>query len=998
MKGKVTDENGQGMMGVAVKVKDTPTGTVTDLDGNYNLVLPQGMQNPTLIFSFLGYITEEIVVGNQSQINVALYPDIESLDEVIVVGYGTTTRKNITTAVAKVDPQKVPAAANQSVTELLFGRAAGLQVNQQSSQPGGNIDISVRGKGAPLIVIDGVVYPSNSLEPDNGGVELQGVNRGPLAGLNPRDIESIEILKDASAAIYGVAAANGVMLITTKKGKAGGMNIGYDASRSLVSNMPYLEPLNARDYMTYYNQLGLDKYLADNGMKPFGTKDPAGYQPRFTEEEISAAGEGTDWLDQVLRTGSIDNHNLSVSGGTDKTIYYFSGNYYNQKGTVAGSDMTRYSGRLNVSFMLNDIFTLNTSLNANRNNYTNPQAGWQTGGAGTQGFNALQAALGYPSWVPTHDQNGEFSQFGLIGNPLSLLTIKDQTEATGLIANASLDIDIIPNTLSGRISFGNNNEYSVRDFYIPKTVFWGQINRARASLAEARRENQTMEATLTFDKKIKDFMRINAVTGVGQYIDKYQGFGVEAFDIEDAINTDALETATGPKNIFSDRDIRKYRSFFIRSSFDVLDRYLVTLTLRRDGADRFFPNNKYQNFPAVSVGWKLSNEGFMQGIDQLDMLKLRASYGLTGERPGDLAYGAFRGDNTAITFNNGSVVYIPYSLVAFDNPNLQWPITKTLDIGLDFGLFKNRITGSFDWYRENRERLLVNTTTPQLSFISSAPINAGSQQRTGYEFSLNTVNIEKQNWGWNSTFNFTHYDNRWTERYPNDPPPQYGRINDPLGIIYVYRTNGILQQDQEVPVWQPEGARVPGSPLFVDRNGDEELDYRDVTSFSGVPKAIIGLGNEFRYKNFDLNVFFYGQYGAWGYDYTTQWGDPIALLSNLQNVTVQVKEAWSTSNPTGTRPGAAFNESAVALDAGIDTRLARRDFLRCRNITLGYNVKTPFTDKLLDNLRLYVDVQNAFILTGFKGVDPEIQAAAIKGGPAPYPMARTFSLGLNANF
>ncbi len=426
--------------------------------------------------------------------------------------------------------------------------------------------------------------------------------------------------------------------------------------------------------------------------------------------------------------------------------------------------------------------------------------------------------------------------------------------------------------------------------------------------------------------------------------------------------------------------------------------YLLTLTVRRDGADRFFPGNKYQNFPSASVGWKISNESFMETVQAVNLLKLRASYGLTGTRPSDLAYGAFTGDNTAITFNDGSALYIPYRLTAFDNPGLQWPVTKTFDVGLDFGFFTNRITGSIDWYQESRDRLLVNTTTPQLAFIPTAPINAGSQERTGYEFSLSSLNVETPTFNWSTTFNFTHYENKWVERYPNDPPPQYGHVNDPLGIIYVYETDGVLNINEQSPVWQPEAATMPGSPLFVDQNGDEVLDYKDVVSFSGVPKAIIGFGNNFRYKNLDLGVFFYGQYGAWGYDYTTIWGDPLNLLSNQQSGTVRIKEAWSTSNPEGTLPGAAFNEGAIALDAGIDTRLAKRDFLRCRNITLGYTFNSPMIEKFMSSLRVYADVQNAFILTGFKGTDPEIQASSIKGGPAPYPMAHTFSLGINANF
>ncbi len=330
---------------------------------------------------------------------------------------------------AKVEPHTIPNSANLGIPDLLFGRAAGVNITQQSSQPGGNINISIRGKGTPLIVVDGVIMPGSGLEPRNGTVEIQGVNRGILAGLNPNDIESIEFLKDTGASIYGVAAANGVMLVTTKKGKGGRMSVSYDAGRSFVSNMAYIKPLNARDYMTYFNQLQVDKFLSDKNMAPFGavTQNLTTYKPQFTDTQIQSAGEGTDWLGQILRNGSIDNHNLSISGASDKVQYYFSGGYFNQIGTTKGSDLTRYTGRMNLTFTLSKQFRISTGINANFNDYTNPQAGGQTGGSGSQGFNALQAALAYPASTPIYDAQGKYSIFGLTGNPVSLLDIRDNT-------------------------------------------------------------------------------------------------------------------------------------------------------------------------------------------------------------------------------------------------------------------------------------------------------------------------------------------------------------------------------------------------------------------------------------------------------------------------------------------------------------------------------------------------------------------------------------------
>ena len=999
VKGKVTNESGAGVPGVNIAVKGTTTGTSSEAEGEYTLSVPSGAT--TLTFSFIGYATQEIAVSDRSTLDVSLLPDQKNLSEVVVIGYGTTSRRNLSTAVSKVEPRNIPTSANLGIPDLLFGRAAGVNVTQQNSQPGGNIDISIRGKGTPLIVVDGVIMPGSGLEPRNGSVEIQGVNRGALAGLNPNDIESIEFLKDAGASIYGVAAANGVMLVTTKKGKGGRMNVSYDASHSFVTNMKYIEPLNARDYMTYFNQLQVDKFLSDKNMVPFGTvtQNLTALKPQFTDAQIQSAGEGTDWLGQILRKGSIDNHNLSISGASDKVQYYFSGGFFNQKGTTRSSDLTRYTGRMNLTFNLSKQFRIITGINANYNDYTNPQAGGQTGGSGSQGFNALQAALAYPSSVPIYDANGKYSIYGLTGNPVSLLDIRDNTANRGLLANVAAEYDIIPDALTAKVSYGNNSEYAVRNFFIPSTVFWFQLNRARASIAEDRRQNQTIEGTLTYRKSFNDWLNLNAVAGVAKYLDKYTGLSAEVADFPDAINIDDFSQATGPKTINSYNTRREFRSFFARANFDLFDRYVVSLILRRDGADRYFPNNKYQNFPGVSVAWKLGDEAFLKNIKQLSELKLRASYGLTGTRPGDLAYGYYGTDATAIAFNNGASLYIPYILKQFDNPDFKWPITKTLNVGLDVGLFGERVTASLDVFREDITRLNTNATNPQLSFIPTTPVNAGAQRRTGWELALNTINVQKNNFSWRSTANLTSYSNRWTERLPNSPLPHGGVIEDPIGTYYVYQTKGILQAGQEVTAWQPKGALKPGSPLLVDQNGDGKLDDSDIVKYSAVPRLVIGFGNTLQYKKWDFSLFLYGQTGFYGNDFTKAWGSPLSLLSLTQGGSQQIKEVWSQANPTGTLPGAAFNPTTVTgLNADLDLNLAKRDFLRARNTTLGYTLNTAQVSRFVKSLRVFGDVQNAFILTAFKGVDPELSVGSVKGGPAPYPIARTFTLGLRAGF
>lgn len=995
--GTVLDADHRPLSGATVSVKGrTNVSTVTNESGTFSI---NASTADVLVISHVGFNPTEAKVGTAGIVNVSLTAAMGSMNEVVVVGYGTTSRRNLTTSVAKVDPKQVPQAANNSVAQLLFGRAAGLQATQSSAEPGGAINLSIRGRGNPLIVVDGIVMPYSPLEPGNSGIanELNGVRRGGFAGINPDDIESIEILKDASAAIYGVNAGNGVVLITTKKGKAGRMNVSYDGSRSVVTNMKYFEPLNATDYMTYYNQFTLDKHLLDKKMAPFGPNTPSGFVPKFSATDIANAGEGTRWLDEVLRTGSVDNHTLSINGGTDKAVYYFSGSYFKQVGTMRSSDMDRFTGRLNVTFNLNKFLSVTTMMNAARNNFTNSTAGWQNGNAGTQSFGALQAALAYPANVPVRDNTGKYTLFAVTGNPVSLLEIVDQTQNSSLMTNVSADFKIIPNKLTGRLQYGNNFETSSRDFYVPSTTFYFQQFRTRGSQNEAKRQNETMEATLNYKTKISTAVNVDAVVGTGQYTNNDHGFGSAGADMLDAIGTTNLGSATGNITINSYRGYSRTRSYFARSNFDILDKYLVSLTYRYDGYSQFFPESKYAGFPSLSLGWKISSESFMKNVSAINLLKLRASTGITGQASQG-AYGVFIPDPFIIGFNNGGTIYNPYYQTQVDVPGLTWPKWKNKNIGIDFGLFKDRISGSFDYFKDDLTRLLSSANTAPLFYIGTQPINAGHQVRQGWDLGLNTANVRTSAFQWNSIINLSHVVTRWKERLPNAFFGNFTQLDDPIGSIYAYKTEGLLQIGETPSVWQPANARNPGAPKILDLNGDKKLDSADIVRYNGTPDLMIGLGNTFRYKNLDLTVFFYGQIGAWGTNTSFAWADPANIISGNQSGIQEVKNVWTTSNPKGTLPGVGFNESALGLLTGIDTRLQKSDFVRCRNITLGYTVKSNAIAQYVKSLRLFADVQNAFIITKYEIADPEVQNPGVKGGAAPYPMARTYSFGVKANF
>ncbi len=1009
IKGTVIDDKGQPLPGVSIIIKGSTTGTMAD--GNGDFVLNVTDEKAVLVFSFIGFATQEVLVGTKTTLKVTLLPTANALNDVVVIGYGTSSRRNLTTAISKIDPKQIQKAASSSIPDLLFGRAAGLQVTQQSAEPDGQIDLSIRGKGSPIYVVDGIVYPNSGLDPGNGDYSIVGGHRGALAGINPNDIESIEVLKDASAAIYGVTAGNGVVLITTKKGKAGRMSVSYDGSRSSSQTLPYLKPLNAQNYMSYFNQLSQDKYLADNNMTPFGTTavSLSGYTPKFTAQQIQSAGVGTDWVGEILRNGSIDNHNLSISGGAEKVTYFFSGNYFNQVGTLKGSNLEKYTGRMNLTFKLNDFVSLNASTNGSKNTTLNPSAGNQKDLSNSQGFNALQSALAYPSYLPIRDANGDYTIFSGLSapNPVSELAIADKTIYNTLLTNLSADFTLIPNTLTAKLLYGNNSETANRNFYIPSTVYFALTKTSKAFLGESKREKQTLEASMSYKKSFGD-LQLDAVAGIGQYMTDLSGFSVQAINILDPINTDNIGSGQNPK-ASSNASYDKERSFFARTNFNYLDKYLLSLSLRRDGSDKFFPDKKYANFPSASIGWKLSSEPFFKRIKVIDLIKLRASYGKTGDLTGlsTSAYGGYSSGGsilplssgvaagTAIVFGDG-IINIPYLLTALNNPNLTWPATTTLDAGFDFGFFNSRITGSFDWYNENITNLLLVSSTSPLSQIGTAPINGAAQQRTGFDLSLNTVNIQKKDFKWNTNINITHYDYRWKERFANVGLSPYIGVTDPVNTIYTYATNGILQIGQQVPAFQPAGATKPGSPIFVDQNGDNKLDYKDVVKHSMDPNIIIGLGNTFQYKNVDLNVFFYGQAGAWGNDYAARYRDVVSFLSPISAGSDGLKNAWSTANTAGNFPGAAYNEALLGLDAASNINLIKRDFIKCRNITAGYTFTSPALKRHINSLRLYVDMQNAFVISNYKIFDPEINNAY--GSTAPYPMARTFSLGVNANF
>ena len=1003
--GKVTDSSGEPIINAAVMIKGKRQGTVTDTEGNFSIPVTKGT---VLQVSSLGYASKEIRVSTQGHMDFVLDNDENLLDELVVVGYGTTSRRNLTTAISSVKAENMDKVANSNMQQMLMGKAAGLRANISSTQPGGYVDLSIRGGGTPIFIVDGVMMPSSSLEVGRGNIESpNSINRSGLAGLNPGDIESIEVLKDAAAAIYGINAANGVIMITTKQGSEGKTKVSFDSNYSWVRNYQFVEPLSSYEYMNFSNVFSKEYYLYNHDMYPYGTAAyDGGWVPEYTPYDIDNAST-TNWLDYVLKPGSINNQTVTVSGGSKTVKYYLSGNYFDQDGTALNSGMTRYSLRTNVAAQLLPFAKLTTILNINQNSYLNANA--DGGGAGGIGKDAIQTALGFPPNYPVYDDEGNYKRFRTYANPAEMGHYTDRSTTTGWYLNEALDIDIIKGMLSLKGIYGINKETADRSLYIPTYMYWYETtNLSRGHLGYRKRDNQTIEGTVNFHKAFANVVTVDAVAGMGLYYDNAGGFDVDYYNANDIINADNLKAAEGPFYPTSTKTRAEKRSQFARASADFLGRYIVTATIRRDGTDKFFPGQKYALFPSFSFAWKITDEPFMKDVKWLNLLKVRVSWGKTGrDNLGTTLYGTYSAPSNYVFFGENTAKYIPMFKSGADYPDVTWEKTIMRNAGLDFYMFNNRVWGNIDVFRNDVTNLLGTAPGEPLNMSGSRPVNYGHYFRRGWDATINTLNVDiPSTFRWTSILTLTRYNSMWVEREKNYDYKEYQlRENEPLNAYYFYKTEGIINIDRSnMPESQKslgENATKPGYPIIKDRNGDGVITTEDVYMENTLPAISIGLGNTLAYKNFDLDVFLYGQFGSTRYNYIlADAGSGKFIQANAINSNRYMYTVWNAqTNPEGTRPGITRTVSLPG-NAGTDNNRQDASFLRVRNITLGYTLPGmrlgSTLNKYLDNIRIYADVQNPFTFTRFSGADPEIYFGN-SSSPAGYPMTRTYSLGAKIN-
>ena len=974
----ISGENREPLIGVNISVKGTSLGTITDSDGRYELNVPSPQE--VLIFSYIGYRMEEISIDGRKVVDVVMAPQAIAGEDVVVIGYGTQQRKDVTSSISSLKESGFTQGTNTDLQSLLQARVPGVVVTSSNGDIGGEPLIRIRGgtsitaSNNPMIVVDGVPIDNSSSLPE--GVEYNGTRDNPLGMINPNDIASIDILKDASAAaIYGARGGNGVILITTKEGRADGkVSLTYNGYTSSSTVSKKLDLMTAKQYLDY----------ADSLVTKIGDRDDDGF-PDYTGPDNG--GASTDWQDAVLRTARTQNHNISFSAGTPQTQYRVSLDYLDEQGIVLNSERKRYSARLNIRHkMLNDKLRLGLKVNPTfikRNNTPYNQRAGYYGGVFTNVFKMN------PTY-PVYDSTGAYFEYPTttIRNPVALLKeITDVSEDLRILFNATAEYEFMKG-LSAKVNLGLDRSATTRSSYEPNSLPYAAAIGGRASVRENARQAVLFEPTLNYKLNMGE-SQLEAWAGYSFQEFTNSGFGTIAKDFV----TDAwLYNNLGGGADFTDRpysfkNANRLVSFLGRVNYNMAGKYLLSAALRREGSSRFGADRKWGLFPSVSLGWRLSEESFMQGIDILSDLKARLSYGVTGNQD----IGNYRslvvlgpGSNAVI----GGQMLTGVSATQLANPDLQWETTTQSNFGVDFALLENRISGSVDLYKKTTRDLLLEFDVPQPAVVSTRLDNVGEVENKGIEFALSTVNISTDDFFWRTNFNFASNKNKVVSLGPDKDKyiitgdvggaglsgvqAQIIISGEQMGTFFGYKFYGFDSTGQEILIDPNVAGADTLGPL---KDGRHILGYAQ-------PKFTFGISNTMTYKKIDFSFFIQGVQGN-------------KILNNTR------LEYQRPSNPTNNIN--LFAETKDDVDNGLDplAAVAYSDrfiedgsFIRLQNLTVGYTFDTA----QFKNLRLYLSADNLFILTKYKGYDPEVNTFtgyALGIDYTNYPKARTFTLGIS---
>ncbi|MFL5538626.1 MAG: SusC/RagA family TonB-linked outer membrane protein [Longimicrobiaceae bacterium] len=1032
--GTVTEAGGQRpLAGATVSVAGTSVRAVTRADGNYTLAgVPAGTH--TVSVSVLGHAPASRAVtvaeGGTATANFTLATSAVGLSEVVAVGYGTLRRRDVTGAVSSVNTEALRTTPVASLDQVLQGAAAGVQVQAASATPGGGISIRVRGTSSitgnsePLYVIDGfpVENDPEASSPGDGGRATASVPPNPLAVLNPNDIESIEVLKDASAtAIYGSRGANGVVIITTKRGRAGRPQVSIDSYTGMQNVIRQVDLLNGHELALAMNE------VATNG----------GATPPFSQAALDTIGAGTDWQDAIFRTAPLRSLQATVSGGsagTSYTRYAVSGGVFDQQGVVTGTQFKRYSLRANLEQGIGPRFRFGTNLAASRVSTSFvPTDGESNRRAGAVGA-ALQA---YP-FLPVRFANGVYPYQGrdlaAVGipstnaaelvNPVSLAAeVQDDEGDTRLLGNAYTSYELLPG-LTARVSVGGDYADRFRNTYYPRSTRTGleapngQAIRGTSTILSVLNEN-----TLTYDHDLGSTSHLNVVGGFTWQTNVTERTSVTGADfVTDVNGFNDISSARVPGTPRSSKEKWALESFLFRANYTLLDRYLLTFTGRSDGSSRFGRGNKWAFFPSVAAGWHVSEERFLRDVDAVSDLKLRASYGSAGN-PSIRPYQSLaRLIGTGYSFGGNPVTgYFP---VGVANDELTWESTTQLDLGLDLGLF-SRASLTFDWYHKDTNNLLLTVDLPSESGFARALVNAGSVENRGIELALNVEMLRAQagsrRVGWRSGLTFARNRNRVTELGGDNEitassisddfklPGTVVRVGQPVGVFIGYQTAGIVRDSAQAlglagVVNRATGnAYRPGDVLFVDQDGNDTIDVRDRTVIGNPnPDFTLGWQNTVAFRGFELSGLLQGAFGNEILN-LNRWrltgGD---AATNL--LRERYEERWTPQHPDAKFPRLGVNTVGAGTTDYNDLILEDGSYLRLKTVSLSYALPARWLQpRGVTMARLYLSGTNVLTWTDYKGFDPEVSSFGTGNlnrgiDIGAYPAARAWVFGINFTY
>lgn len=968
VQGVVKDQTGETVIGASVMEKGTTNGTITGIDGDFSLNMSP---NGTLVVSFVGYKTQEVQVKGQKQLQVVLSEDAEMLDEVVVIGYGTMKKSDLTGAVSSIGNKDIKDSPVSNLGQAIQGKISGVQI-VDAGKPGDNVSIKIRGLGSinncdPLVVIDGV--------PTDLG----------LSSLNMADVERLDVLKDASAtAIYGSRGANGVVMITTKRGTEGKGKLAVSANYSFqnATNVPSL--LNAAQYAELSNDM-----MVNSGRNP----NPEWANP-------SELGAGTDWMDELLRTGVMQNYTVSYSGGNEKSHYYVSGGFLDQSGIVKSVNYRRFTFQSNSDAQV--LKWLKFSNNITFSADTKKSGSYNIG-------DALKALPIYPvknedgSWSGP-DGNSEW--YGSTRNPIGPTELnKSQTDGYNFLANLTAELTFTK-WLKFKSTFGNDAKFWFIDNFTPK-YNWKPTPTEETSRYKSDNKSFTYlwDNYFLFDHTFAEKHRVGLMAGMSaqwntnDYLNAQKN--VFMFDnVHEMDNGEEMYAIGGNETEWA------LLSYMARVNYSYEDRYLLTATIRRDGSSRFGKKHRWGTFPSVSVAWRASQEKWFPKNDYINDLKVRAGYGVTGSQASVGNYSYLASYNTSVYpfgISSGNQTALVSSTLA--NPYIHWEEVAQTNIGFDASLFNSRVMFSFDAYLKETRDMLVKASIPITSGFEDTTTtytNAGKVRNQGIEMSLHTINLTGE-LGWETNLTATYNKNKIKD-LNSDVPYYINQINNsyvtmlakdyPINVFYGYVTDGIFQNQSEVNTHAVQPGAEPGDIRFRDLNNDGVINDSDRTVIGNPnPSWLFSMNNSLSYKGFELSVFLQGIAGNKIYNANNIDNTGMAAAYNQ---TTDVLKRWQGEGTSNSMPRAVFG------DPNQNTRVSDRfvengSYLRLKNITLSYTFPKQWLQKAqIENARLSLSCENVATITGYSGFDPEVGINGIDQNR--YPISRTFSLGLNFNF